>query len=350
MKSLRLAVTMIAILGVAVTIVSAGRTALSGDTPMNDPSNLSMKNPESKIPAVFAAYAEDDEQLRHAYFLVESIRAFAGKYHDAPIWIYLPARLLQADSSAAERFAAVDAELRVSEAPADARPYYFAGKVFAAAEAETAAAGMTRLLIWMDEDTIVLREPLDFDLPNGVAFAYRPVMHNRSGSLYDRPPNKYWSRIYEKLAVADADLFPVFTPADRQKIRAYFNAGLLVVRPERGILRKWPKDFAVLYGDPELIRMCDEDITNKIFLHQTALVGAVLNTVAKNEIMELSDRYNYPIFFEQQWDAEREFGSIEEVVTLRYDVYFRDPDPEWRQKLKGPDHLVAWLAERLGDI
>ncbi len=315
---------------------------------MTSASDTSPHSPGEKIPLVFAAYAEDQEQLRHAFYLVESIRAFAGKYRTAPIWIYLPAPLLEAEMSAAERFAALDAELRVSETPREARRYYFAGKVFAAGDAETAAVDVAHLLVWMDEDTIILREPIDFDLPEGTAFAYRPVMHNRSGALYDRPPNPYWSRIYEKLAVAEKDLFPVVTPADGQKIRAYFNAGLLVVRPERGILRQWPGDFAVLYSDPELIRMCDEDITNKIFLHQTALVGAVLNTISKNELMELSGWYNYPLFFDQQWEADREFGSIEDVVTLRYDVYFRDPDPEWKQKLTGPDHLVAWLAERLG--
>jgi len=315
---------------------------------MNDASKSLQETSDIRTGLVFAVYAEDEEQLRHTNYLVESIRAFAGTYRNAPVWIYLPGGLLQADTSARERFAGLDTELHVSETPREAQAYYFAGKVFAAGDAETAAADAARLLVWMDEDTIVLREPIEFDLPDSIAFAYRPVMHNRSGSLYDHPPNRYWSRIYERLTITGADLFPVVTPADRQKIRAYFNAGLLVVRPERGILRRWPGDFAVLYADPELVRMCDEDITNKIFLHQTALVGAVLNTVSKNETIELSDRYNYPIFFHQQWDAEKEFGSIEDVVTLRYDVYFRSPDPEWRQKLKGPDNLVAWLAERLG--
>lgn len=315
---------------------------------MNEYSESSPSTINDKIDVVFAAYAEDAEQLRHVYFLVESIRTFAGKFRNAPVWVYLPGNLLREDTLAAEQLTRLKAELRVSEAPAEAREFYFAGKVFAAGDAEVAAAGLARLLVWMDEDTIVLREPGDIDLPDGVAFAYRPVMHNRSGSLYGQPPNPYWKRIYDKLGLADADLFPVVTPADSQKIRAYFNSGLLVVRPERGILRAWPKDFATLYSDPDLIRMCDENITNKIFLHQTALVGAVLNIVSRAETMELPDVYNYPIFFHRQWEAAREFESIEDVVTLRYDVYFRNPDPEWRSKLRGPDDRIAWLAERLG--
>jgi hypothetical protein len=137
------------------------------------------------------------------------------------------------------------------------------------------------------------------------------------------------------------------TPADQETIRAYFNAGLLVVRPERGILRKWAESFQLLYNDSALVEMCDTDVTEKIFLHQTALVGAVLNNLKRPEMTELPERYNYPIFFEQQYDAAREFGSIEDVVTLRYDVYFRNPDPEWHRKLKGPSDRVTWLKTRL---
>jgi hypothetical protein len=138
------------------------------------------------------------------------------------------------------------------------------------------------------------------------------------------------------------------TPADRQTIRAYFNAGILVVRPERGVLRKWSRDFAVLYGDSVLADMCRENVTYRIFLHQTALVGAVLNTLKQGEMQELSESYNYPLFFHHQYEAEKEFDSLDEIVTLRYDVYFRDPDPNWKQKLRGPAEITNWLIARLG--
>lgn len=121
-----------------------------------------------------------------------------------------------------------------------------------------------------------------------------------------------------------------------------------VVRPEHNILRKWSESFAVLYSDSVLARMCDDDITNKIFLHQTALVGAVLHRLGRDEMVELLLRYNYPIFFHQQFDATAAFESIEDVVTLRYDIYFRDPDPEWASKLKGDAQKIAWLKARLG--
>ncbi len=325
----------------ALAVLSCGPE--EGDSRMNNSST-----PGDPVSVVFATYAQDDEQLRHACYLAESIRRFAGNLSDAPIWVYLPAELLSRKGDLLEKLISLDVDLRTSETPPEARWFYYSGKVYAAAEAEEAAAGKTPVLVWLDEDTVILQEPRSFVLPDSLSFAYRPVMHNRSGSLYDIPPDPFWKRIYDKLSLTDDQLFAMVTPADEQKIRAYFNAGLLVVRPEKEILRGWRRDFAVLYNDPDLVAMCRKEVDKRIFLHQTALVGAVLDAISRNEMTELSDRYNYPIFFHTQYKATREFETIEDVVTLRYDVYFRNPDPQWDRKLKGPPEVISWLTERLG--
>jgi len=98
----------------------------------------------------------------------------------------------------------------------------------------------------MDEDTIIMQEPSELALNDQIDFAYRPVMHNRSGSLASKPPGSFWNRVYELLNLNPDQLFSIVTPADHQTIRAYFNAGLLAVRPERGILRGWGDAFKKL--------------------------------------------------------------------------------------------------------
>lgn len=298
---------------------------------------------------IFGTFAESGEQLQHVYFMVESVREFAGRYKDAPVWVYIPPDLEDGNKPLIDQLKSLGAAVKTSSAPEEALRYYFAHKVYAAGKAEAEAEGNADILVWMDEDTIVLDEPADFELRDGIDFAYRPVMHNRSGSLYSEPPGPFWKRIYEVLAVEDSSLFSMVTPGDRQTIRAYFNAGLLVVRPERKILRRWGKDFTTLYSDSVLADMCANDIEKKIFIHQTALVGAAVNYLKRENMVELQDGYNYPLFFHQQYDAVREFGSIENIKTLRYDVYFRNPDPEWSAKLKGPNRLVSWLKNRLGE-
>jgi len=315
---------------------------------MSQSNNIRPASGSGTVSVIFAAYAEDQEGLRSIFFLAESIREFAGPFSTAPIWLYVPEGLTLVDTQWAGKFRDLRVEIKTSRTPEAARRFYFAGKVFAAGQAESDAQGKAAVLVWMDEDTVILRPPDAFNLPDGICLAYRPVMHNRSGSLYGVPPSAFWGRIYDKLALDDSQLFSMVTVADKQTIRAYFNAGLLVVRPERGILRAWPVCFTTLYSDSILADMCDKDEEKKIFLHQTALVGAVLNNAARKELKELSEQYNYPIFFHQQYESKAPFDDIGDIISLRYDVYFRNPDPQWSQKLKGPTQVVSWLKTRLG--
>jgi hypothetical protein len=139
----------------------------------------------------------------------------------------------------------------------------------------------------------------------------------------------------------------MMTVADGKTIRPYFNAGLLAVRPECGILRKWIEDYKTLYGDSVFLEMARQEPKIIIFLHQVALSGAILKTIKRNEMMELPGWYNFPMFFKQMFGGLHEFDSIDSVVTLRYHDYFRKPDPEWSRKLKGPAELILWLKNRL---
>ncbi|MDH4157727.1 MAG: hypothetical protein OEW00_10680 [candidate division Zixibacteria bacterium] len=303
---------------------------------------------QQEVNIIFATYAESDEGLRCVRFLAESIREFAGKFRNAPIWVYVPEALAASDGDVMGRLRQLGVDIKTSSIPPDAAWFYYAGKTFAAGVAEAAADGKTTVLVWMDSDTVVLQEPGAFDLGRGIGFAYRPVMHNRSGSLYAEPPDAFWSRIYDKLALDADSLFSMVTPADRQTIRAYFNSGLLVTRPEHKILRHWGESFKALYRDSVLARMCQEDVDKRIFLHQTALVGAVMHALGKEAMIELSEQYNYPIFFKKMYGAEAEFDNIEDIVTLRYDVYFSNPEPDWSDQLKGPAKVLTWMKERLG--
>jgi hypothetical protein len=121
------------------------------------------------------------------------------------------------------------------------------------------------------------------------------------------------------------------------------------VRPESGIFKAWVTDFERLCLDQILSGWCQDNLDLRIFLHQMALVGAVLANPNVEQFWALPENYNYPIFFHRQFETNREFESIENVVTLRHDIYFRDPDSDWRSKLMGPRDKVHWLSERLGN-
>ncbi|MCX6835502.1 MAG: hypothetical protein NTW07_10285 [candidate division Zixibacteria bacterium] len=201
--------------------------------------------------------------------------------------------------------------------------------------------------MWLDDDTVFLTEPAELLLDSAHSFAYRPVMHNRSGTLYDEPPIPFWARIYEKLAIPEERLFPMITVADKQKIRTYFNCGLMAFRPEKRIMNRWAGDFLLACRDSVLAQMCHENPTRRIFLHQAALVGAVVNSLPRNEMIELSGRYNYPVFFDKQYAATEPYNKIEDIVTLRTEVMLNNGGAKWYRELIGAPEKIEWLRSRL---
>lgn len=302
----------------------------------------------ARAPVVFATFAGDQAQLRNALVLTESIRTFGGAFKDAPVRVYVPESVLKTQDRLVKRFHDYDAEVRTCDAPAAALKFEYARKVFAVAKAEAEAKGAAPVLVYMDDDTVVLDDPREFFLPKGKSFAYRPVMHRNIGSPYAENPSVFWSRVYRVLAVPTAAIFQMKTVADEETIRPYFNAGLIAVRPERGIMKRWVESFTALYSDPAMAEMCGKDPKEHLFLHQAALTGAVLGLLGRGEMTELSESYNYPLFFDKVYPASKEFDSLAGVVTLRYDDYFKDPAPDWEKKLKGPPETISWIAERLG--
>jgi len=294
---------------------------------------------------VFATFAEKESDLARIRIMIESIRTFAGRFKDAPVWVYLTEGMLASESEHLEAIESLGGEFWLGQAPEEAAWFYLSRKVFASAQAEGQAAGKTGILAWLDVDTVFLQEPGEFLLPKGKSLGYRPVMHRNISPLYDEPLDDFWKRAYEKMSVPESHAFPMLTVADGDKIRPYINAGCLVVRPERGLLRKWAESFSLLYKDPVLIEMCRRDERKRIFIHQVALSGAVLKHLGRGEMLELSNRINYPIFFREMFGAKRDFHDIGEAVTIRYESFFENAPPDWDKVLSGPPDRIAWLKE-----
>jgi hypothetical protein len=306
--------------------------------------------PTSVDQIVFATYAEWPGALANTARMAESVRTFGGRFSQADIWLYVPEPIrerLLTDSSTVSQLNEWDVDIRTSQIPEAARWFFYGGKPYAAAQAEADAAGLKTIVIWLDDDTIVLDAPEEFDLPPSRSLAYCPIMHNRSGSLYGQPPDDFWSRIYEMQDLSDDMLFEMTTPADQQKIRAYFHCGEQAVRPEKGVFTRWAQDFDKLVKDSMILALCRHEGRYRVFLHQAALTGAVLHLLSRDEMKELSKRYNYPILFDQHYGAVEPYNSLENVVTARWVVSVDSIGADWPDQLTGPPEKIEWLAERL---
>ncbi|MCK4897861.1 MAG: hypothetical protein KAS38_03755, partial [Anaerolineales bacterium] len=181
---------------------------------------------------IFACIGAPGKKEIQALNLVRSIRTFAGGLSMSPIWILIPDGLGEFSIEGQAEFSNLNATMISFHIEESILNFPFAAKVFASASAESTAEGRTALLSWMDTDSIVIQEPVELLLQPEKQLGYRPVDHTLIGSTYVEPIDSFWEMIYNDCHVERDRIFPMTASADENVIRPYFNAGMLVVRPE----------------------------------------------------------------------------------------------------------------------
>ncbi len=135
------------------------------------------------------------------------------------------------------------------------------------------------------------------------------------------------------------------THVDGTRIRPYFNAGLLVTRPEKHLLRVWRDTFFKVYLESSFQEFYRQDERYRVFIHQAVLSGVVLSTLESDEIKELPPKYNYPLHLHAQDVTANRPLCLEELVTFRHEGFYNDPG--WIRKMPAKAPLKEWIAERL---
>ena len=281
----------------------------------------------------------------NASLLAESIRAFAGSLSQAPIWILTPEYGKQLSTTIKEKLLALNVILTPFEIDYEILRFPFTGEVIATALAESMACGQTDFLVWLSANTVVLQEPKDFLLQDDKNLGFRPVHHTLVGSRYDEPLDSFWRLIYRYCNVPEDRIFPMVTHVDETRIRPYFNAGLLVTRPEKHLLQAWRDTFFKVYREPSFQEIYQQDERYKVFIHQAVLSGVILSTLATHEIKELPPKYNYPLHLHAQDITDHRPSCLEELVTFRHEGFYRNP--KWFEKMPAKEALKKWIAERL---
>ena len=281
--------------------------------------------PAAARSAAFAFMAAPGKE-KEALALASSLRRFGGALRDSRILALVPGGPERLSARGREGLAELGAELRGYGLEPAIAAFPLAAKVPAAAAAEAALAAEApsvrpEVLVWMDSDTVILREPAELLLPAGALLGYRPVHHVLVGSPWGSEPDEYWSAFYAACGTEPAAAFPLTTTIDRRAIRFYPNAGLLAVRPEAGLLRRWAADFGRAYARPELAALYGRDSRKELFAHQAILAASLLAALPRSAMVELSFAYNYPAHLHGSCPAELRPGRLEDLATLRYDSW-----------------------------
>jgi hypothetical protein len=254
----------------------------------------------------FLACVERGPLEAQTTLLCRSIRRFAGRFRAAPIYVFQP-RAGCGIAPATERVLDdLGVTLQSEILNSTFAHYPVANKIFACARAEEVLDN--EILVFADSDTFFTAEPAEFDFDAAVDAAIRPahsVGHNSSGPGH--PMDPYWRSVYDLLGVTDER----YVETELGTVtRAYFSAGLIVVRRRAGLFGRWLSNFHKLTAAgclPESgIARTDE----------ISLAATMLRNMDRVKILD--GRYNYLIFKRAQLIAPWDRAQFEELVHVHY--------------------------------
>ena len=284
--------------------------------------------------ATMPAFGGDGKEVM---MLAHSIRRWAGCFARADIVVMDPEQApLRPD--ARQTLVDLGATVIPFKVPEAALKFPFAQKVFAAAEAEKKAEA--ELLIWMDADTLVLEEPAAFDLPAGKTIGCCPVQLKNISALANEAPNAFWQAVYAGCGTPAGQIFNITTTVDHTQLQAHFNAGLLVVRPEAGLLQAWAENFARLYAAPAFHPFYTENKLYQIFVHQAVLAATLMARLPEEAFCLFPERYNVAVFLRSHFA-----GMPTDPITLRYDEMVFFEDPKWTTGGKNADEKAREMLK-----
>ena len=263
---------------------------------------------------------------QQALLLFESIRLYTGRFNDCAIYALSP-RLGVGISERARR--KLD-ELHVTYIDAvlntECAEYGSANRVAAAAYVEQQHPH--EILVILDSDTLFLREPNEILLSPDVDVAVRPVgVKGMCTSGPTDPFDSYWRDLCRCCGV-DYDLIPwTESVADRQRIKASYNAGLVIVRGNLGIMQRWADFFFSSvrqqlkpYAYDRRFRSgagwVESGASRLWGSNQAALTLAIWSTTRR--VRELEPTYNYQLILHEQIGWRHRRKIFPNVVHVHY--------------------------------
>jgi hypothetical protein len=298
---------------------------------------------------IFTFMLGSGEAENEALRLARSIRTFGGEFCFNPIWMLSQRNEEDLTEATRQELFSIGARLVTFDMDPDKAEFPFAAYVTAAGIAEGLAQGAASFLAMMATDTLVLQPPSEFVLQSGKSLGACPVHLKLLGSDFNEPIDEFWRLIYRDCQVGVENAFAMQTIVDEQAVRVYFNAGLLVVRPERGLLRVWQSNFERLFCLPEYEPFYQQDELYQVFMHQAVLAGSILSKLKSEEFQQFPFEVNYPLHLHTRVLAERRPKSLDQLVTCRYEDFaevFGNPFVD--SLIQMDQSLKDWLETQTG--
>lgn len=300
-------------------------------------------NKKFKISFIYIVEAGDLEHK--AILLGESLRRFFPHRKDAPIFVVRPRVGQEISHSTMRKFEKLEIEYIYDPINIRWKNLPFANQVYGPALIEEKMKDETDILVYLDADIVCLNMPQRLFLSDDEKVLVVPVDVNYTcgvpfGSKF--PPN--WNFALDLNNIDRKALWPVVTNVDKKEIFPCFNSGLIAVRPEVGIFRKWREMFesSIDRGYFGMFSPISKEFT---FTDQVFLASAILSLARPDEIVIMDRSYNFPLNLAERILEEDGIIDFNTIIFLHYHRSFYDLN--WTKLVSMDKGTKDWLMSRV---
>ena len=280
----------------------------------------------------FVACIERGLLEKQALLLFESIRRYAGRFRHCPIYALSPRREHSISASARNRLDELGVVYIDEILNTDCPEYGSANRVAAAGYVEQKHPH--NILVILDSDTLFLREPNEILLLPDVDVALRPVdVKGMCTSGPTDPFDAYWRDLCRCCGVDYNQIPWTESFADRCRIKASYNAGLVIVRGKLGIMQRWSHFFFTSvrqqlrpYAHDRHFRAGAgwvEPAASKLWGSNQAALSLAIWSTTRN-VKELEPIYNYALTVHEQIDKRLRKRIFPNLVHVHYHWLLHD--------------------------
>lgn len=273
------------------------------------------------IPIAFILCTESGSLEQESLLMVESFRRFTGSFKDAPLYSFQVREQNNVSPETLSKLESFGVKHQKVVLNTKYPDYPLANKPLLCAYAEENIDA--DILVFLDSDLVFFAEPKEFFLPPGYDIGIRPEHHKMIGSAGATDPNEaYWMRLYQIAGVTRLDRF-VTTTVDQQRIRAFWNSGLVAVRRELGLFTAWKQTIE------QLLEVGTSITKENWYYEQSALSATICASSA--QVWQFSPGYNYPVHSHNLLPNTERLDSFEEIVCI-HDHLFRPRKEKYRER------------------
>ena len=280
----------------------------------------------------FVACIESGVLERQALLLFESIRCYTGRFRHSPIYAVSPRAGHSISASARSKLDELGVVYIDELLNTDCPEYGSANRVAAAEYVEQQHSH--DILVILDSDTLFLREPNEILLQPDVDVAVRPV--DVKGMCTSGPADSfdaYWRNLCHCCGVDYNQIPWTESFTDHCRIKASYNAGLVIVRGKLGVMQRWSKFFFTSvrqqlkpYANDRRFRSgagwVESGASRLWGSNQAALSLAIWSTTTN--VQELEPTYNYPLTVHELIDKKLRKRVFPNLVHVHYHWMLHD--------------------------